>query len=87
MWKRVKNHLASINLTLFLLACLIGVFKGIDPCDKALNHFMSIAGIETMEADTSYLGPINHLDADLEIALKDGRTIRVLKNGAISITE
>ncbi|MHA2136273.1 MAG: hypothetical protein ACXAEN_21830 [Candidatus Thorarchaeota archaeon] len=86
MWKRVKNHLSSVNLTLFLIACLIGVFKGIDPCDKALTHFMSIAGIETMEAGIEYPGP-TELSVDLEIALEDGRTIRVLKSGAISITE
>lgn len=84
--KKIKKYLASINLTIFLFACLIGAWRGIDPCSETLEHFMSLAGVDTMEAGVVHSAPEGPpLKADFEIKLADGRVITVLSNGGINI--
>lgn len=84
--RKLKKYLASINCTIFLCACLVGAWKGIDPCTGALDRFMALAGVDTMAADVLHSAPEGPpLKADFEIKLSDGRVITVLANGGINI--
>ncbi len=75
-----------MNFTLFLIICVIGTWRGIDPCTQVIDQFMTLAGITGMNADvTRHVSEGPPLKADFEIKLADGRVITVLANGGINI--
>ncbi len=87
MWESVKKRLASVNITLMILLGFFAVHRGIDPCDRIVSALIGgpIAdiGVDVEEPVTE--GP--PLASQLVVVLDDGRVLKVLKNGAVTMEE